>query len=91
MTTDLPPFIRGWRSLPDELKLVILAHVLPAGVKINYRDFEVRTRSTQERDNFGIHVLPYLACREISGLAVEGGEIIGGDLWWVKGGASVMN
>jgi hypothetical protein len=39
MSTQIDPFLRGWRTLSDELKLLILPHTLPCDEVLRSSDF----------------------------------------------------
>jgi hypothetical protein len=74
MATPLPSLLRGWRSLPDELKLLVLEHAIRPGNTLNHRHFERKTGFadlTSEQVVFNQYILPYLMCAEICGLTEQ--------------------
>jgi hypothetical protein len=78
---QLPPFITGWRKLPDELKLQIVDYILPTDIYLSHFNniglsvapspfecFVDRYTSGVARST---EVQPLLACPETSGLVLE--------------------
>jgi hypothetical protein len=66
-------FLKRWRSLPDELRLQILALTLPAGQRYNVFHFRNPRRlgdasTLQQLDNL---VYPLLSISEIKDLVIE--------------------
>jgi hypothetical protein len=43
MTNPPTSILNGWRTLPDELKLIILGYTIPCGVSLNRANFSKTT------------------------------------------------
>lgn len=65
-------FLKGWRKLPDELKVQILGHALPVGRHFDHRDFTLAGQFDElSAIQYHKHVLPLLSIPELAGLVTE--------------------
>jgi hypothetical protein len=66
-------FLKGWSSLPDEMRLQILRYVLPAGK--TYKEFDFRCWrflwKEEEQDEFRALLYPLLSVAQLQNLALE--------------------
>jgi hypothetical protein len=76
MSNQSAPFLAGWCTLPAELKLQILAHVVTVQPSGRWGDLKAIDRDENDRywissTSFTNIVVPLLACAEIKSLVLE--------------------
>ncbi|KAF2824716.1 hypothetical protein CC86DRAFT_46128 [Ophiobolus disseminans] len=66
MDTRISPFLRGWRSLPDELKVAIIAYALPSGLFVSHEFIRrnLKINFLTRLEHWEIPIQSLLACPE---------------------------